>query len=108
MRVVSRDDLLQERRYRFDIGCRQGRPDGARRQTAGPVMTSAISIGECMVELRPVEDGHLRRSFAGDAYNTAVYLKRSAPDIDVAFLTATAEVGDDVDPARLHPRENRR
>ncbi|MCP5412283.1 MAG: sugar kinase [Alphaproteobacteria bacterium] len=56
-------------------------------------MTTAISIGECMVELRPVADGHLRRGFAGDAYNTAVYLKRSAPDIDVAFLTAT---GDDV------------
>jgi 2-dehydro-3-deoxygluconokinase len=54
-------------------------------------MTSAISIGECMVELRPVEDGHLRRSFAGDAYNTAVYLKRSAPDIDVSFLTATGD-----------------
>jgi 2-dehydro-3-deoxygluconokinase len=54
-------------------------------------MTSAISIGECMVELRPVEDGHLRRGFAGDAYNTAVYLKRSAPDIDVAFLTATGD-----------------
>ena len=46
-------------------------------------MTSAICIGECMVELRPVEDGHLRRGFAGDAYNTAVYLKRSAPDVDV-------------------------
>jgi len=56
-------------------------------------MTTAISIGECMVELRPVADGHLKRGFAGDAYNTAVYLKRSAPDIDVAFLTAT---GDDV------------
>ena len=54
-------------------------------------MTKAISIGECMVELRPVEDGHLRRGFAGDAYNTAVYLKRSAPDIDVAFLTATGD-----------------
>ncbi len=54
-------------------------------------MTLAISIGECMVELRPVEDGHLRRSFAGDAYNTAVYLKRSAPDIDVAFLTAIGD-----------------
>ena len=54
-------------------------------------MTSAISIGECMVELRPVEDDHLRRSFAGDAYNTAVYLKRSAPDIDVSFLTATGD-----------------
>jgi 2-dehydro-3-deoxygluconokinase len=38
-----------------------------------------------------VEDGHLRRSFAGDAYNTAVYLKRSAPDIDVSFLTATGD-----------------
>jgi 2-dehydro-3-deoxygluconokinase len=54
-------------------------------------MTQAICIGECMVELRPVDDGHLRRGFAGDAYNTAVYLKRSAPDIDVAFLTATGD-----------------
>jgi 2-dehydro-3-deoxygluconokinase len=54
-------------------------------------MTTAICIGECMVELRPVEDGHLKRSFAGDAYNTAVYLKRSAPELDVAFLTATGD-----------------
>ena len=54
-------------------------------------MTQAICIGECMVELRPVEDGHLRRGFAGDAYNTAIYLKRSAPDVDVAFLTATGD-----------------
>ena len=30
----------------------------------------AICIGECMVELRPVADGHLKRGFAGDAYNT--------------------------------------
>jgi len=54
-------------------------------------MTGAICIGECMVELRPVDDGHLKRGFAGDAYNTAVYLKRSAPDIEVAFLTATGD-----------------
>lgn len=54
-------------------------------------MTSAICIGECMVELRPVPDGHLRRGFAGDAYNTAVYLKRSAPGIEVSFLTATGD-----------------
>jgi 2-dehydro-3-deoxygluconokinase len=54
-------------------------------------MTTAISIGECMVELRPVADGHLKRGFAGDAYNTAVYLKRSAPEIEVAFLTATGD-----------------
>lgn len=54
-------------------------------------MTTAICIGECMVELRPVDDGHLKRGFAGDAFNTAVYLKRSAPDVDVAFLTATGD-----------------
>ena len=54
-------------------------------------MTGAICIGECMVELRPVADGYLKRGFAGDAYNTAVYLKRSAHDIDVAFLTATGD-----------------
>ena len=54
-------------------------------------MTSAICIGECMVELRPVSDGHLKRGFAGDAFNTAVYLKRSAPNVDVAFLTATGD-----------------
>ena len=31
------------------------------------------------------------RAFAGDAYNAAVYLKRSAPQLHVAFLTATGE-----------------
>lgn len=44
-----------------------------------------------MVELRPVDDGHLKRGFAGDAYNTAIYLKRSAPELEVAFLTATGD-----------------
>ena len=52
-------------------------------------MLTAISIGECMVELRQVAGGYLKRSFAGDAFNTAVYLKRCAPEIDVSFLTAT-------------------
>jgi 2-dehydro-3-deoxygluconokinase len=54
-------------------------------------MTTAISIGECMIELRPVDGGYLKRAFAGDALNTAVYLKRSAPEIEVAFLTATGD-----------------
>lgn len=54
-------------------------------------MTTAVCIGECMVELRPVDGGFLKRDFAGDALNTAVYLKRSAPEIDVAFLTATGD-----------------
>jgi 2-dehydro-3-deoxygluconokinase len=54
-------------------------------------MTTAICIGECMVELRSLEDGHLQRGFAGDALNTAVYLKRSAPELEVVFLTATGD-----------------
>lgn len=54
-------------------------------------MTRAVCIGECMVELREAGEGLYRRAFAGDAYNTAVYLKRSAPDLDVQFLTATGD-----------------
>jgi 2-dehydro-3-deoxygluconokinase len=50
-------------------------------------MMTAICIGECMVELRAEGPDLYRRSFAGDAYNTAVYLKRSSPKLDVAFCT---------------------
>jgi 2-dehydro-3-deoxygluconokinase len=49
----------------------------------------AVLIGECMIELREAGDGLLAKAFAGDAYNTAVYLKRSAPDLQVQFLTVT-------------------
>lgn len=52
-------------------------------------MTRALCIGECMVELRSAGDGLLRQGYAGDCYNTAVYLKRAAPEIDVHFVTAT-------------------
>ena len=51
----------------------------------------AICIGESMVELRQTDGDLYVRAFAGDAYNTAVYLKRSAPGLHVAFLTATGE-----------------
>jgi 2-dehydro-3-deoxygluconokinase len=51
----------------------------------------AICIGECMVELRQADGDLYSRAFAGDAYNAAVYLKRSAPRFHVAFLTATGE-----------------
>lgn len=50
-----------------------------------------VCIGECMVELRAIGAEHFARSYAGDAYNTAVYLKRSLPDADVQFLTATGD-----------------
>lgn len=51
-------------------------------------MIRVVCIGECMVELWTVEDGSLRRGFAGDAYNTSVYLKRELPEAQVALLTA--------------------
>jgi 2-dehydro-3-deoxygluconokinase len=48
------------------------------------------SIGECMVELTlPREGGDGSRvGFAGDTFNAAVYLKRSAPEITVSYVTA--------------------
>lgn len=54
-------------------------------------MTRIVCIGECMVELRAVSANRFERSFAGDAYNTAVYLKRSFPSAHVQFLTATGD-----------------
>jgi 2-dehydro-3-deoxygluconokinase len=45
-----------------------------------------------MVELRAVGEDNFARSYAGDVYNTAVYLKRSLADAQVQFLTA---IGDD-------------
>ena len=54
-------------------------------------MTRIVCIGECMVELRAVGPDHFARGFAGDVYNTAVYLKRSFPDAQVQFLTATGD-----------------
>lgn len=51
----------------------------------------AVCIGECMAELRPLDRDLYALGFAGDAYNAAVYLKRSAPQTRVDFLTATGE-----------------
>jgi 2-dehydro-3-deoxygluconokinase len=44
-----------------------------------------------MVELRATGADTFARAYAGDAYNTAVYLKRSLPDAQVQFLTATGD-----------------
>jgi 2-dehydro-3-deoxygluconokinase len=51
----------------------------------------AICIGECMVEFAARGDGAFERGFAGDAYNTAVRLKRAAPDITVQFATVSGD-----------------
>ena len=48
------------------------------------------SIGECMVELTlPRGEGEGSRvGFAGDTLNTAIYLKRQAPELQVSYVTA--------------------
>lgn len=58
-----------------------------------------LAIGECMAELAPTAtDGDFRLGFAGDTFNTAWYLARCAPTVDVSYLTA---VGDDPLSAQL-------
>jgi len=44
-----------------------------------------------MVELRATAENTFARAYAGDAYNTAVYLKRSLPDAQVQFLSAAGD-----------------
>lgn len=52
-----------------------------------------LSIGECMVELSQAGDGHLRKGFAGDTFNTAWYARACLPaDWSVDYFTA---LGDD-------------
>ena len=53
-------------------------------------MTTAVSIGEVMVELKREADGRYVQSFGGDSFNTAVYLARCG--IETAYVTA---LGDD-------------
>lgn len=62
-------------------------------------MTRVICIGECMVELRAIGTNTFARAYAGDVYNTAVYLKRSLPEAQVRFVTAT---GDDAMSRAMH------
>lgn len=52
-----------------------------------------LAIGECMAEFGPPDpSGAYQMSFAGDTFNTAWYLARLCPDVDVSYFTA---VGDD-------------
>jgi 2-dehydro-3-deoxygluconokinase len=39
-------------------------------------MANVVLFGECMAELRPLGQGRWQQGFAGDTYNTAVYLRR--------------------------------
>lgn len=47
-----------------------------------------ILIGECMAEFSPAEHkGLYQQAYAGDAFNTAVYLKRCTDDVESQFMT---------------------
>lgn len=47
-----------------------------------------IVFGECMVELYQLVENVYHQNFAGDVFNTAVYLKRMNPAVQVDFFTA--------------------
>lgn len=48
-------------------------------------------MGECMVELRAMSAATLHQSFAGDVYNSAVYLKRCFPEVGTSVITALGQ-----------------
>ncbi|MCQ8884625.1 sugar kinase [Pseudoalteromonas agarivorans] len=54
-------------------------------------MKNIYFIGECMIELRATVPSTLHQSFAGDVYNSAVYLKRCFPQITTSVITALGE-----------------
>ena len=49
-------------------------------------MNRALTIGECMVQLREERKGKFAQAFGGDSLNTAIYLARLG--IDTSYLTA--------------------
>lgn len=58
-------------------------------------MTKILLLGECMIELKDVSTQSnpniAQQAFAGDVFNTAVYLKRLFPQIDVDMVTAVGK-----------------
>ncbi len=60
-------------------------------------MTRVACIGEAMIELS-VQGNSANIGVAGDTLNTAIYLKRSAPEVHVDYITG---LGDDPFSARI-------
>lgn len=62
-------------------------------------MKTIVIFGECMIELVEKADGCLAKQFAGDTFNTAIYLKRCAPHLQIHYLTT---IGSDAHSNALH------
>lgn len=54
-------------------------------------MKNIYLFGECMIELMNGSEGAMKQSFAGDVFNTAVYLKRLFNDVNVNLVTAVGQ-----------------
>lgn len=54
-------------------------------------MNKIFLFGECMVELASNTDNTLNQAFAGDTFNTAVYLKRAFDQTQVHLLSAVGQ-----------------
>ena len=58
-------------------------------------MKNIFLFGECMIELmaasKDKSSNTIKQSFAGDVFNTAVYLKRTFSDIKVHLVTAVGK-----------------
>ncbi len=52
-----------------------------------------VCLGECMLELQGQAFGDMRQTFGGDTLNTAVYLARCAPQLQVDYATALGDDG---------------
>lgn len=53
--------------------------------------TRVACIGEVMIELIAGDGNSAELNVAGDTYNTAVYLKRQGPGLDVDYITALGQ-----------------
>lgn len=53
--------------------------------------TKVLFVGEAMLELVNISQNMLAKSYAGDVYNTSVYMKRAYPNLSTSFLSAVGQ-----------------
>lgn len=73
-------------------------------------MKNIFLFGECMIELMAASQGQssntMQQSFAGDVFNTAVYLKRTFADVKVNLVTAVGKDQFSLDMIQYFEKEN--
>lgn len=73
-------------------------------------MKNIYLFGECMIELMPAAQDQsstlMKQSFAGDVFNTAVYLKRTFADMNVHLVTAVGQDPFSLDMLQYFENEN--